>query len=120
MRILSQDTPTIDDTFDIPYEITMLSITRCASGIYGIYASGAFIGSDPDDNFVCIAEYKTKEKAKKAMKMLREAYSTGTIQIKEQKEIPKLNNGDWVWSITEPKLEVFDNFYFQFPKDSEV
>lgn len=120
MRILSQETLAIDDVYDIPYEITMLSITRCASGVYGIYAQGAFIGNAPDDNFVCIAEYKTEEKAKKAMKMLREAYSQKSILIEEPKEMPKLNNGDWVWTVTEPKVEVLDNFYFQFPADDEV
>ena len=120
MRILSQDIPMIN-AFDIPYEMAMLSMSKYTEGRYRIYAQGTFIGNTSDDNFVFMAEYSTEAKARKAMEMLRNAYSP-KIEIKEpiQKEMPKPRSGDWFWSMSEPKVEVLDNFYFQFPSDDEV
>lgn len=115
MRILSQC-----NNIDIPYEEATLCIDTGGTLEKGreicIYAR-----TSSAEKFFVMTRYKTLEKARKAMEMLRNAYSPN-IEIKEpiQKEMPKPRSGDWVWTVTEPKIEVFDNFYFQFPTDDEV
>lgn len=42
------------------------------------------------------------------------------LDVTGYKEIPKPRSGDWVWTVSEPKVEVLDNFYFQFPQDNEI
>ena len=44
------------------------------------------------------------------------------IEINEpiEKEFSKLRSSDLVYTITEPKIEVLNNLYFQFPSDDEV
>lgn len=112
MRILSQD-----GKIDIPYEQMVINIDY--TNERNIAACGT--NCDNEDGYITMAEYSTEAKARKAMEMLRNAYSP-KIEIKEpvEKEIPKPRSGDWCWTITQPKVEVLDNFYFRFPQDREV
>lgn len=116
MRILSQDIPMID-AFDIPYEMSMLSMSKYMAGRYRIYAQGTFIGNTSDDNFVLMAEYSTEEKARKAMEMLRVSFenydwikSTGNSE--ELKQVARMFNRD--------EFKKMTSSYFQFPTDDEV
>lgn len=110
MRILSQD-----GKFDFPYEKVCLEVSDSGK----IFAQGDIWGAE--ENYIEVARYDSEAKARKAMEMLRNSYSP-KIEIQEpvQKEMPKPRIGDWVWTVTEPRIEVLDNFYFQFPQDSEV
>lgn len=115
MRILSQN-----GNIDVPYEMIALSTpfkSDACNGMFRVYINSTLLNAKS----VIMAEYKTHEKALKAMEMLRNAYSP-KIEIKEpvEKEMPKPKVNDWVWTVTEPRIEVLDNFYFQFPQDSEV
>lgn len=91
MRVISQG-----GMFDIPYEISSLNM---GVGKYkdvvnvSIYCGNSFSTAK-------MAEYSSKEKAKKAMQMLREAYEAQFVEFE-------------------------DGFYqrgtiFQFPKDEEI
>lgn len=114
MRILSQDIPMIN-AFDIPYEMTMFSMSKYAEGRYRIYAQGTFIGNTSDDNFVLMSEYSTETKARKAMEMLRGAY-VAHAQFKIMTEVQR---SVFLSSISEKEQ---NNLYglFQFPADDEV
>ena len=67
MRIISQD-----GTIDVPYEISSLSM---AVGKYeNVEHAAIFCHNSSTAMGTKMAEYSSKEKAKKAMEMLREAY----------------------------------------------
>lgn len=108
MRILSQG----NGKYDLQYENVVLEKMTDCNTIYAYTGTGQPFK---------MAVYYSAERMDKAMDMLRNAYSP-KIEMREpiQKEIPKLRSGDWVWTVTEPKVEVLDNFYFQFPADDEV
>lgn len=108
MRILSQD----DSKYDLPYENIVLEKMMDCNTIYAYTSTGQPFK---------MAVYSSVEKMDKVMEILRNTYSP-KIEIKEpiQKEMPKMRSGDWVWAVSEPKVEVLDNFYFQFPADDEV
>lgn len=108
MRILSQENL---PHRDLPYESTTLYIEENGRDVKALFGEIVYT----------IAKYESPLKAKKAMEMLRNAYSP-KIEIKEvkEKDIPKPKMGEWLWNISEPKIEVLDNFYFQFPKDEEI
>lgn len=119
MRIISQD-----DKYDTPYEI--MQIWACEfAGSYQI------LGSMPADEVIAIATYTSKEKAEKAMEMLRKAY-TGSVAIfqnveptDEVVEALKRQDTEIIYAgldsqPSEIKFENHQNFYFQFPKDDEV
>lgn len=114
MRILSQD-GLHDGIIDVPYE--QVSIEQRKNEIWCGYSSTM------DSHCVgkLFAKYSSEQRARKAVDMLRNAYSP-KIEIEEpiQKEMPKPRSSDWVWAITQPKVEVLENFYFQFPADSEI
>lgn len=119
MRIISQD-----GKYDTPYEMTQILVRELA-GSYQI------LGSMPADEVIAIATYTSKEKADKAMEMLRKAY-TGSVAIfqnvkptDEGKEAFKRQATEIVYAgldnqPSEIKFENHQNFYFQFPKDDEV
>lgn len=113
MRILSQD-----GMADLPYESIGICIHYHNKRDIIAYPAATF---SPDDEYWTLAHYSSEDKARKAMEMLRNAYSP-KIEIEEpiQKETPKPRSSDWVWTITQPKVEVLENFYFQFPADSEI
>ena len=119
MRIISQD-----GTMDVPYESSFVYIN-------GRYPKAIYVQTIGDEEQTGFAEYSTPEKAKKAMEMLRNAY-TGSVAIFQNVEptnevVKALKRQDTeivCASIdnqpSEIKLENHQNFYFQFPKDDEV
>lgn len=117
MRILSQD-----GRIDFPYETVAINIWDKADprrGGFCVYAHSDQLKA----NAVVVAKYSSQEKAQKAMEMLRKTYSP-ILAIKEQESgiEPNIKPNDWVVGTISPsqKVEVYDNFYFQFPADDEL
>ena len=119
MRIISQN-----GNVDLPYEKFVFGITKdnkiaccreCVAPPYEIYNG-------------IIAEYSSKEKALKAMEMLRGAYA-GKPKLNVDK-IPnltpqefgeKLGIGDIILcDKTNADVSFLSNYYFQFPQDDEI
>lgn len=94
MRIISQD-----GRIDLPYEQIVVVNNTVDEMMIIAYA----VNSD-DSEIWKLAEYSTKEKAKKAMEMLRTKY----VHFQETKSI----NGNY-FAFDYPKL-------FRFPQDSDV
>jgi hypothetical protein len=95
MRVISQDGYT-----DLPYE----QVIVCLNGldITEVIALGVDVISD--DGFWTIAKYSNKEKALKAMEMLRDAYScTNIFQFPKDEEV-MLNGGRWIPVDKPPKI----------------
>lgn len=100
MRIISQD-----KEFDLPYEQT--TIQAFENGTVA-----AFSLTDLESAaFITMAEYSTKEKAIKAMKMCREKYLS-RIELNGGYDVV---NGCYV----QPNYWVLPKV-FQFPKDKEI
>lgn len=124
MRIISQD-----GTIDVPYENFVFSILNSGGGNFGIVAAKNV--AEPPEVFMnsLIATYSSKEKAIKAMKMLRETYIgmpivMQNVAISEDvaKEFERLKKcGIMVRTENQPsKADFINNAIFQFPKDDEV
>lgn len=122
MRVISQD-----GTKDFPYDSSSVSIYGgCING--RIYVRMQLCGGYDDSEDV--ADYSTKEKALKAMEMLREAYVgmpivMQNVDISEDvaKEFERLKKcgGVLVNAENQPsKVEFINNAVFQFPQDDEV
>ena len=124
MRVISQD-----GTIDVPYEIGSLTI---AVGKYeNVEHVVIFCYNYSTSMGTKMAEYGSKEKAKKAMKMLRKAYVGSIVMFKnveptdELKEMLKIHGIEAVYAILdnqpqEIKFENHQNFYFQFPAEEEL
>lgn len=119
MRIISQN-----GNVDLSYEKFVLGITKdnkiaccreCVAPPYEIYNG-------------IIAEYSSKEKALKAMEMLREAYVGKPIlnidelpNLTPQDFREKLGTGDiLLCNKSSVDVSFSSNYCFQFPKDDEV
>ena len=117
MRVISQD-----GRLDFPYERSIVFLSPKDATIVQILAIG-------DDEAGTLAKYSTAEKAKKAMEMLRTAY-TGmpivmqNIDISEDvaKEFERLKKcGIMVRAENQPsKIEYISNAVFQFPAEEEL
>lgn len=94
MRIISQN-----GEVDFPYEQFVVAIDATTKT-----SILAFPASVADDTYFNLAEYSTKEKAEKAMKMLRAEY----VNFQETKSI----NGSY-FAFNYPRV-------FRFPYDSGV
>ena len=106
MRVISQD-----GTLDVPYE--MVTVQRYGTKIYYLNTNLA----EGELNGLSIGNYSTKEKAIKAMEMLREAYSNNvfyhhTATIDEFKDSMRL--------LSNEKFKEETSEYFQFPQDDEI
>lgn len=122
MRVISQD-----GTLDMPYE--QVVIQRFKNDIY--FLNKNLTGVEQLVNDMVVATYSTEEKAKKAMEMLRIAY-TGSIAMfqniepaEEVSEVFKKRNMQIICTSIdnrspEIKFENHQNFYFQFPKEEEL
>lgn len=121
MRIISQD-----GKVDIPYDYFSLSMDsgRFSDGeIAIIYCHNL---SSP--NGTKLARYSAKEKAIKAMGMLREAYA-GKPKLNVD-EIPNLTPQEFGEKLGISDILLYDkanadvsfssNYYFQFPQDDEI
>lgn len=116
MRIISQD-----GTIDIPYELSVIWISEK----YG-YSVKANM---PNDEAVLLGMYSSREKALRAMEMLRETYIgmpivMQNVDVSEDvaKKFETLKKcGVVVRADNRPsKVEYINNAVFQFPKDDEV
>lgn len=122
MRVISQD-----GTLDMPYE--QVIIQRFNRVIY--FLNKNLTGVESVTNDMEMASYSTEEKAKKAMEMLRIAY-TGSIAMfqnveptEEVNEVFKKCNTQVIYASldnqpSEIKFENHQNFYFQFPAEEEL
>ena len=114
MRIISQD-----GTIDIPYNLFSLSV---ASGKYkDVEYSCIYCHNISSPHGTKMAEYSSKEKAVKAMKMLREQYSrieiikalaSGTCEHMEESLKPK--------EFKDILKKYINMEVFQFPQDDEI
>ena len=124
MRVISQD-----GTMDVPYEISSFSMAvgkyeNVEHAVIFCYNYSTSIGTK-------MAEYGSKEKAKKAMEMLRKAYVGNIVMFQnveptdELKEMLKIHGIEAIYAILdnqpqEIKFENHQNFYFQFPTEEEL
>ena len=120
MRVISQD-----GTIDIPYEQCV--IQRFREKIY--FLNKNLTGVEQLVSDMEIATYSTKEKAIKAMEMLRESYVgipivMQNVDISEDvaKEFERLKKcGIMVRAENQPsKVDFINNAVFQFPQDDEI
>lgn len=122
MRVISQD-----GTIDVPYDYFSLSMS---SGKYkDVEVAYIYCHNLSSPNGTKLAEYSAKEKAIKAMEMLREAYIgmpivMQNVDISEDvaKEFERLKKyGIMVQAKKQPsKAECLSNAIFQFPQDDEI
>ena len=124
MRVISQN-----GTMDVPYEISSFSM---AVGKYeNVEHAVIFCYNYSTSMGTKMAEYGSKEKAKKAMEMLRKAYVGSIVMFKnveptdELKEMLKIHGIETIYAILdnqpqEIKFENHQNFYFQFPTEEEL
>ena len=122
MRVISQDR-----TIDVPYDYFSLSV---ASGKYeDVEVAYIYCHNLSSPNGTKLAEYSTKEKAIKAMEMLRETYIGMPIVMQNvdvsedmEKEFERLKKcGIMVRAENQPsKLDFINNAIFQFPQDDEI
>lgn len=118
MRVISQNRKN-----DFPYENgTVFFCEAAGRNIIKIKISG-------DDALGVLGEYSTREKAIKAMEMLREAYIgmpivMQNVAISEDvaKEFERLKKcGIMVRTENQPsKVDFINNSIFQFPQDNEI
>lgn len=117
MRIISQN-----GRVDLPYE--QISISIDYDDEMAILAYAVSSGTIWE-----LAEYSTKEKAEKAMEMLRETYIGMPIVMQNvdvsddvAKEVERLKKcGVVVRADNQPsKVEYINNVIFKFPKDDEI
>ena len=120
MRVISQD-----GTMDVPYEISSFSMAvgkyeNAEHAVIFCYNYSTSMGTK-------MAEYGSKEKAKKAMEMLRDAYQYG-----KRVAVPKFDESgiDKEDDINLYNTRLINDFFkggtyvptkvFQFPKDEDV
>lgn len=106
MRIISQTGKT-----DIPYENFIFLILNSSGGNYGIVAVKNIAESPKAFMNSLIATYSTKEKALKAMEMLREEYLK-YMEIEGHADLTGQG-------IIQPNFWVLPKV-FQFPQDDEI
>lgn len=121
MRVISQD-----GCSDIPYEDFVFGITKDNY----IIATRDTIASPSEIVYGVVAKYFTKEKAEKAMEMLRDAYLGAPVIIQnidideDALELLKKWKTQEIIAVTrsnEPsKVEALNCRIFRFPQDSEV
>ena len=120
MRVISQD-----GTMDVPYEISSFSM---AVGKYeNVEHAVIFCYNYSTSMGTKMAEYGSKEKANKAMEMLRDTYQYG-----KRVAVPKFDESgiDKEDDITLYNTRLINDFFkggtyvptkvFQFPKDEDV
>lgn len=104
MRVISQD-----GTIDVPYDYFSLSMS---SGKYkDVEVAYIYCHNLSSPNGTKLAEYSTKEKAIKAMEMLREAYESRMELDGGYDSVHKCYVQPNFWVL--PKV-------FQFPQDDEI
>lgn len=116
MRVISQD-----GTIDMPYEVSSLNMVVGVVNA-AIYCYSSF-------STIKMAEYSSKEKAKKAMEMLRDVYIgmpivMQNVDVSEDvaRKFERLKKcGIMVRTENQPsKIECISNAIFQFPTEEEL
>ena len=112
MRIISQN-----DKLDLPYENIVAEIM-----------DGVIVAYTPMTNPLRMAQYKSQEKAEKAMQMLHEAY-TGAPFIMKNVEVP-VGFAEQLKNMRSGFIAVMDrgynvriepmNIVFRFPQEDEI
>lgn len=105
MRVISQD-----GTMDFPYEISTIFIYPRIENAIAIQPTG-------DSEISIIGRYSSKEKAIKAMEMLRE-HNEGVIFLKTIINTEK--GTTFVSSLSKTDFNKLTQNYFQFPQDDEI
>lgn len=105
MRVISQD-----GTMDFPYEISTIFIYPRIENVIAIQFAG-------DSEISIIGRYSSKEKAIKAMEMLRE-HNEGVIFLKTIINTEK--DTSFVSCLSEIDFNKLTQNYFQFPQDDEI
>lgn len=110
MRVISQD-----GTIDVPYNFFSLSV---ACGKYkDVEYACIYCHNISAPHGTKLAEYSSKEKALKAMEMLREHHE----KVAFLKTIINTEKGaPFVRGLSENDFDKMTRNYFQFPKDDEV
>ena len=112
MRVISQH-----GNVDLPYE--QIVVCHAMESVLALYNGDKYV----------LGEYSSKEKAYKAMEMLREAYTSMPIVMQNvdvsediAKEFGRLKNfGVIVRAENQPsKVDFISNAIFQFPQDDEI
>ena len=108
MRVISQD-----GTIDMPYEEVI--IQRFSSRIY--FLNRNLTGVESLSDGMQIAKYSTKEKALKAMEMLRRAYENNMFYhcMANTKRFEEAQN-----ILSVEQFQKATTEYFQFPQDDEI
>ena len=110
MRVISQD-----GTIDIPYEISSFSM---AVGKYeNVEHSVIFCYNYSTSIGTKIAEYCSKEKAKKTMEMLRIAYENNEFY---HHTANSEHFTEFIKALGEEMSKKATSEYFQFPKEEEL
>ena len=110
MRVISQD-----GTIDIPYDYFSLTI---ASGRYeDVEVSCIFCHNLSSPLGTKLAEYSSKEKAKKAMEMLRIAYENNEFY---HHTANSEHFTEFIKALGEEMYKKDTSEYFQFPKEEEL
>lgn len=110
MRLISQD-----GTIDVPYDYFSLSMS---SGKYkDMEVAYIYCHNLSSPNGTKLAEYSAKEKAIKAMEMLRKVYENNvfyhcTAGSKRFEEVQSI--------LSEEQFQKATTEYFQFPQDDEI
>ena len=105
MRVISQD-----GTMDFSYEISTIFIYPRTENVIAIQSAG-------DSEISIIGRYSNKEKAIKAMEILRRAYENNvfyhcTAGSKRFEEVQSI--------LSEEQFRKATTEYFQFPQDNEI
>lgn len=105
MRVISQD-----GTMDFPYEISTIFIHPRIGSVIEIQSAG-------DSEISIIARYSSREKALKAMEMLRRAYENNMFYhcMANTKRFEEAQN---ILSVEQFRKATAERF--QFPKDDEI
>ena len=109
MRIISQD-----GTMDFPYEISTIFIYRRIENAVAIQPVG-------DSEVSIIGRYSSKEKAIKAMEMLREQYKgLEVLKILASGAVEHMGETLEIDELVEHNRAYRDMNVFQFPQDDEI
>ena len=110
MRVISQD-----GTIDVPYEISSFSM---AVGKYeNVEHAAIFCYNYSTSMGTKMAEYGSKEKAKKAMEMLRERHTDNVFCREDIQYKAEIMLDEGLDIVREMMMK---GEYFRFPKDDEV
>lgn len=117
MRLISQN-----GNYDVPYEKVVVTTSFLNRNKIIVQEPGA------TGDWIPMAEYSSKEKVKKALCLLHEAYA-GTVLVRnlelseDAAEIFKTAHANMIFASAdnqEPKIEFLNNRIFRFPKDEDI